>query len=139
MTALLARQIGVSLDCQRPETPSNPAIHPALVAPEIISLQGASPASDIWSLGCTVVELLEGKPPWAELDSNMAVLFKIVEEEWPIPEHYSEPLKDFLRLCFKKSPSERPVAETLFDHEWIRNEMGLDPVSPMLLNISVDS
>jgi serine/threonine protein kinase len=71
---------------------------------------------------------LEGKPPWAELDSNMAVLFKIVEEEWPIPSYYSEELKRFLGLCFRKNPSERPTAETLFDHEWIRNEIGLDPV-----------
>lgn len=58
----------------------------------------------------------------------MAVLFKIVEEEWPIPEHYSDSLKDFLRLCFRKNPAERPNAETLFDHKWIRDEMGLDPV-----------
>ena len=100
-----------------------------VVAPEIISLQGASKASDIWSLGCTIVELLEGKPPWSELDSNMAVLFKIVEEEWPIPEHYSKELQCFLRLCFQKDPSERPTAETLFDHNWIREEIGLDPVS----------
>ena len=102
---------------------------PFAVAPEIISLQGASKASDIWSLGCTIVELLEGKPPWSELDSNMAVLFKIVEEEWPIPEHYSDELQKFLRLCFQKDPSERPTAETLFDHNWIREEIGLDPVS----------
>ena len=59
----------------------------------------------------------------------MAVLFKIVEEEWPIPAYYSPELKDFLGLCFKKNPSDRPTAETLFDHEWIRNEIGIDPVS----------
>jgi serine/threonine protein kinase len=78
------------------------------------------------------VELLEGKPPWSELDSNMAVLFKIVEEEWPIPTRYSDALQDFLGSCFKKNPLERPTAETLFDHAWIREEIGIDPVSVLL-------
>jgi serine/threonine protein kinase len=41
------------------------------VAPEIIELKGASPASDIWSLGCTVVELLTGKPPYADIANAM--------------------------------------------------------------------
>jgi serine/threonine protein kinase len=31
------------------------------MAPEVIELSGATTASDIWSLGCTVIELLEGK------------------------------------------------------------------------------
>lgn len=36
-------------------------------APEVIELKGASTKSDIWSLGCTTVELLTGKPPYAEV------------------------------------------------------------------------
>lgn len=36
---------------------------PHWMAPEILGNDGASPASDIWSLGCTVVELLVGVPP----------------------------------------------------------------------------
>ena len=42
------------------------------VAPEVIELKGASPASDIWSLGCTVVELLTGRPPYAEIENGMS-------------------------------------------------------------------
>ena len=36
---------------------------PYWMAPEVIELSGATTASDIWSLGCTVIELLDGKPP----------------------------------------------------------------------------
>jgi len=42
------------------------------VAPEAINLQGATTASDIWSLGCTVVELLTGQPPYSDLPNSMA-------------------------------------------------------------------
>lgn len=37
------------------------------MAPEIIELVGASPVSDIWSVGCTVIELVTGVPPYFDL------------------------------------------------------------------------
>ena len=43
-----------------------------IVAPEVINLQGARTASDIWSLGCTIVELLTGQPPYSDLPNSMA-------------------------------------------------------------------
>ena len=37
------------------------------MAPEIIELNGSTTASDIWSVGCTVIELLTGDPPYYDL------------------------------------------------------------------------
>jgi serine/threonine protein kinase len=48
---------------------------PNWMAPEVIELKGASYASDIWSLGCTVVELLTGRPPYADILNSMSGTF----------------------------------------------------------------
>ncbi|KAI9144102.1 kinase-like domain-containing protein [Paraphysoderma sedebokerense] len=89
------------------------------MAPEIIELSGPTPASDIWSLGCTIIELVTGKPPYSEL-LTMAALFRIVEDDMPpIPEDLSKELKDFLMKCFNKDPSKRWSAKGLLEHEWL--------------------
>lgn len=97
---------------------------PNWMAPEVIKLSGASPASDIWSLGCTIIELITGKPPYSDLPNSMTVLFRIVEDPMPpIPETSPE-LQDFLKLCFVKEPVLRPTAAMLFEHEWVRAGRG---------------
>ena len=47
-------------------------MHMITVAPEVIELKGASPASDIWSLACTVIELLTGRPPYSDIPNGMS-------------------------------------------------------------------
>jgi serine/threonine protein kinase len=51
----------------------------------------------------------------------------------PIPEGLSEPLQDFLTLCFNKNPAQRPNAEMLFEHPWLKSEWGLYKVYRLLL------
>ena len=90
------------------------------MAPEVIKLERATFASDIWSLACTVVELLTGKPPYSNLLA-MTAMFKIVEDDMPpLPDNCSPELDGFLRLCFAKVPEDRPTAEMLFEHAWLR-------------------
>ncbi|RWR81331.1 LOW QUALITY PROTEIN: mitogen-activated protein kinase kinase kinase 3 [Cinnamomum micranthum f. kanehirae] len=36
---------------------------PLWMAPEVVRLEAQSPESDVWSLGCTVIEMITGKPP----------------------------------------------------------------------------
>ena len=62
---------------------------PYWMAPEIIQLSGATSASDIWSVGCTVIELLQGRPPYHNL-AAMPALFAIVNDDHPpLPEGVS--------------------------------------------------
>lgn len=103
---------------------------PFWMAPEIIQLDPPSTACDIWSLGCTVLELITGEPPYFDMPA-MSALFKIVQDDHPpIPDTFSEGLQDFLLCCFKKEPSERATATQLLNHPWIRNS------SPILNGLS---
>ncbi|KAM0333375.1 hypothetical protein ACHAQA_002036 [Verticillium albo-atrum] len=95
---------------------------PYWMAPEIIQLSGASPASDIWSVGSTVIELLQGKPPYHNL-AAMPALFAIVNDDHPpLPEGISPASRDFLMQCFQKDPNLRVTARKLLKHPWIAVE-----------------
>lgn len=92
---------------------------PYWMAPEIIQLSGASSASDIWSVGCTVIELLQGRPPYHNL-AAMPALFAIVNDDHPpLPEGISAAARDFLMQCFQKDPNLRVSARKLLRHAWI--------------------
>ena len=69
---------------------------PYWMAPEVIELSGATTASDIWSLGCTVIELLDGRPPYHKLQP-MHALFRIVNDDHPpLPDGASPVSSDVL-------------------------------------------
>ncbi|KAJ3016185.1 hypothetical protein HKX48_004168 [Thoreauomyces humboldtii] len=92
---------------------------PYWMAPEVIELSGATTSSDVWSLGCTVIELLEGKPPYHDL-AAMSALFRIVHDEYPpIPDQSSAVVRHFLVECFQKDPNLRISASRLLHHPWI--------------------
>nr|KAJ0212966.1 hypothetical protein LSAT_V11C400221540 [Lactuca sativa] len=75
-------------------------------------------AIDIWSLGCTIIEMINGKPPWSEYEGP-AAMFKVIKETPPLPETMSPEGKDFLRCCFIRNPAERPKATTLLQHRFL--------------------
>ncbi|CAO3697467.1 unnamed protein product [Rhizopus stolonifer] len=96
---------------------------PNWMAPEVIELKGASTKSDIWSLGCTLIELVTGKAPYSDLIS-MSAMFHIVEDSNPpLPENISKEMHDFLLACFQKDPDARPSASQLKKHPWISKSL----------------
>ncbi|KAG6891524.1 hypothetical protein C0992_005059 [Termitomyces sp. T32_za158] len=106
---------------------------PYWMAPEVIEQSGATTASDIWSVGCVVIELLEGHPPYHTLDP-MPALFRIVQDDCPpIPEGASPIVKDFLYHCFQKDCNLRISAKKLLKHPWMvsaRKQMSDEKKAP---------
>ena len=44
------------------------------MAPEVIRQDGHGRAADIWSVGCTVIEMLTAKPPWTQCGNQVLTL-----------------------------------------------------------------
>eukprot|EP01017_Pseudomicrothorax_dubius_P050829 TRINITY_DN9681_c0_g1_i1.p1 TRINITY_DN9681_c0_g1~~TRINITY_DN9681_c0_g1_i1.p1 ORF type:complete len:498 (-),score=111.85 TRINITY_DN9681_c0_g1_i1:232-1725(-) len=91
------------------------------MAPEVIRQSGHGRHADIWSVGCTVLEMATGKPPWSEIDNQIAAMFHIAQTESlpAIPAHLSPEAKDFLKCCFRRNPLERPNVCKLLKHPFI--------------------
>lgn len=89
------------------------------VAPEIIEMSAFTTASDIWSVGCTVLELLTGVPPHFEL-TQMSAMYHIVNDAHPpLPDGLTDELRDFLMKCFVKDVHRRARASELRAHPWL--------------------
>lgn len=119
---------GVSREFSFDSIDTSVAGTPFWMAPEIIELKGATTKSDIWSLGCTIIELMTGKPPYFDCNP-MTALFKIVEEDIPpLPATNNPDMIDFLTKVFQKNPDTRPSAQTLLSHPWIQLKTKQQPI-----------
>ena len=73
-------------------------------------------ASDIWSLGITVLELLTGNVPWQFKGSDAAFVYKLSRDETfmpTIPPNLHKSAADFCRACLQRDPAKRPTAQAL--------------------------
>jgi serine/threonine protein kinase len=81
------------------------------LAPELIKGEAASPATDIYALGCTMYECVTGRPPFADKE-GIAVGLAHVGEPPPDPRTFREDLPgdyvDALLSALAKDPAQRP-------------------------------
>ncbi|CAN6812625.1 unnamed protein product [Brassica oleracea] len=96
---------------------------PYWMAPEVVVMHknGYTLAVDVWSVGCTILEMATAKPPWSQFE-GVAAIFKIGNsKDMPeIPDHLSNDAKNFIRLCLQRNPTVRPTAAQLLEHPFLR-------------------
>ncbi|KAL8490760.1 hypothetical protein ACS0TY_022668 [Phlomoides rotata] len=97
---------------------------PYWMAPEVIVQSGHSFSADIWSVGCTIIEMATGKAPWSQQYQEVAALFHVgtTKSHPPIPEHLSTEAKDFLLKCLQKEPDLRSTSSELLKHPFVTGE-----------------
>jgi hypothetical protein len=105
---------------------------PFFLAPEVVRETSYNEKSDVWSIGCTVIQLLSGKPPWSELSNAFAVVFKIGNTKDPpmFPPNISANATDFLRQSLAIDPRERPSVKELRNHPWFNENSGSGDEGP---------
>uniref|UniRef100_A0A0E0DCN2 mitogen-activated protein kinase kinase kinase n=1 Tax=Oryza meridionalis TaxID=40149 RepID=A0A0E0DCN2_9ORYZ len=94
------------------------------MAPEVVNPKRTyGTAADIWSLGCTVLEMLTRQLPYPNLEWAQA-LFKIGRGEPPaIPKYLSKEARDFISQCLRPNPDDRPSASKLLDHPFVNRSV----------------
>ncbi|WZZ50194.1 hypothetical protein YC2023_050301 [Brassica napus] len=110
---------GSAMELEKPAAEIAPRGSPLWMAPEVVRREYQGPESDVWSLGCTVVEMLTGKPAWEDhgFDSLSRIGFS---NELPfIPAGVSELCRDFLDKCLRRDRRQRWSCEQLLEHPFL--------------------
>ena len=96
---------------------------PLWMAPEVIKEQQTERGwkrADVCSVGCTIIEMASGKPPWSQYSNPVTAMYHIacVENMPALPQWLSDRAVDFLSLCFERDAANRPDVTSLLLHPW---------------------
>ena len=105
------------------------------MAPEAHQQRDVSAKADIWSLGCTLIEMANGYGPvWAQMSRYKMFLFiSGIDFDPQIPVALGEDGMDFVTQCLVRKPQHRPDAARLLMGPFIVNRIPEEPPNEGLL------
>ena len=94
---------------------------PYYMSPEVCQNQPYGTKSDVWALGCILYEMCALQQAWN--GSNLlGLVYKIVQQKYaPIPDEYSENLKQLVDSMLSKAPEARPTLHGILAFPFIRS------------------
>ena len=116
---------------------------PYFMAPEVLSQNGKyGRKGDIWAVGCTMVQMLTGEPPWKDKDIKCHVQLFLLLNKWEGPPEIkckiSEDARECLELCFQKEEKLRPYANVLLQCKFLKDD-DLDDSNPSVMDPNLSS
>ncbi|KAG8645957.1 hypothetical protein MANES_10G112780v8 [Manihot esculenta] len=96
--------------------------NPRWMPPEVVNGKGGGYGfkADIWSIGCTVLEMSTRQIPYSHLEPG-AVDYSIGEGNLPpLPDSLSKHSRDFILQCLQVNPDDRPTAAKLLGHPFVK-------------------
>ena len=90
------------------------------MSPENLLEQNYGYKCDIWSFGCTALEMLNGEPPYSAMKRHAAMV-KIGNEGLnpSFPKGTSNHCIKFINMCVQKEPQKRPSTTALLGYKFI--------------------
>ncbi|KAG7445397.1 kinase-like protein [Guyanagaster necrorhizus] len=90
------------------------------MAPEIINNTNHGTRVDVWSFGCTIIEMLCGGHPWTrEGLGHFDAMKRITAFNMPIPDSISLELQDIFAHIFVASDERKSVSDLWMGCDWI--------------------
>jgi serine/threonine-protein kinase OSR1/STK39 len=101
---------------------------PCWMAPEVGDVEkhtyGYDSKADMWSFGITCIEMITSKPPYFDMPPIKVILLTIQSPPVNVKSFcedkgfkISKSLQSIIDYCLKKSPKDRPAANTLLKHD----------------------
>ncbi|PUZ77826.1 hypothetical protein GQ55_1G404700 [Panicum hallii var. hallii] len=89
------------------------------MAPEVIRGTPYGRSADIWSLGCTVLEMFVQRPPYPD-DNWVSAFYQIGRGQLPtVPSSLPLVAREFIHKCLRVNPDDLPSADELLGHPFV--------------------